>query len=80
MTRRAAHFLGHEPERRLACGRLVEKGLRDPRHQAPHLRSHYGDLTDRSHLTRILSEMKPVEVYSHRRGLAARALTGTVQM
>ena len=30
----------------------------------PQLKLHYGDLTDSSNLTRILSEVKPEEVYN----------------
>lgn len=30
----------------------------------PHLKLHYGDLTDSSNLTRILSEVRPDEVYN----------------
>ncbi len=36
----------------------------DPHNPNPHLRLHYGDLTDSSNLTRILSEVQPDEVYN----------------
>lgn len=36
----------------------------DPHNPSPHLRLHYGDLTDSSNLTRILSEVQPDEVYN----------------
>ncbi|PWK60555.1 GDP-mannose 4,6-dehydratase [Roseicyclus mahoneyensis] len=36
----------------------------DPHNPSPNLRLHYGDLTDSSNLTRILSEVQPEEVYN----------------
>jgi GDPmannose 4,6-dehydratase len=36
----------------------------DPHERNPKLRLHYGDLTDSSNLTRILSEVQPDEVYN----------------
>lgn len=36
----------------------------DPHNPNPHLKLHYGDLTDSSSLTRILSEVQPDEVYN----------------
>jgi GDPmannose 4,6-dehydratase len=36
----------------------------DPHNPNPHLKLHYGDLTDSSNLTRILSEVRPDEVYN----------------
>src|SRR6056297_3192387 len=36
----------------------------DPHDPTPYLRLHYGDLTDTSNLTRIMSEVEPDEVYS----------------
>lgn len=36
----------------------------DPHEKNPQLKLHYGDLTDSSNLTRILSEVKPDEVYN----------------
>jgi len=36
----------------------------DPHEKNPQLRLHYGDLTDSSNLTRILSEVRPDEVYN----------------
>ncbi len=36
----------------------------DPHDPNPYLRLHYGDLTDTSNLTRIMSEVEPDEVYS----------------
>lgn len=36
----------------------------DPHNPHPHLRLYYGDLTDSSNLTRILSEVEPDEVYN----------------
>lgn len=36
----------------------------DPHNQNPKLKLHYGDLTDSSNLTRILSEVQPDEVYN----------------
>ena len=36
----------------------------DPHAEKPHLFLHYGDLTDSSNLTRILSEVRPHEVYN----------------
>ncbi len=36
----------------------------DPHQPNPRLRLHYGDLTDSSNLTRILSEVRPDEVYN----------------
>lgn len=36
----------------------------DPHNPNPHLKLHYGDLTDSSNLTRILSEVQPDEVYN----------------
>jgi GDPmannose 4,6-dehydratase len=36
----------------------------DPHNPSPNLRLHYGDLTDSSNLTRILSEVQPDEVYN----------------
>ncbi|TBX15101.1 GDP-mannose 4,6-dehydratase [Nioella sediminis] len=36
----------------------------DPHNNSAHLKLHYGDLTDSSNLTRILSEVQPDEVYN----------------
>jgi hypothetical protein len=36
----------------------------DPHNPKPRLKLHYGDLTDSSNLTRILSEVQPDEVYN----------------
>jgi GDPmannose 4,6-dehydratase len=36
----------------------------DPHDPDPHLRLHYGDLTDSSNLTRIISEVEPDEIYN----------------
>ena len=36
----------------------------DPHNPSPNLKLHYGDLTDSSNLTRILSEVQPDEVYN----------------
>jgi len=36
----------------------------DPHNPKPYLKLHYGDLTDSSNLTRILSEVRPDEVYN----------------
>jgi len=36
----------------------------DPHNPSPRLKLHYGDLTDSSNLTRILSEVQPDEVYN----------------
>ena len=36
----------------------------DPHNSSPRLKLHYGDLTDSSNLTRILSEVQPDEVYN----------------
>lgn len=36
----------------------------DPHHPNPKMRLHYGDLTDSSNLTRILSDVQPDEVYN----------------
>ena len=36
----------------------------DPHAPAPHLKLHYGDLSDTSNLTRILAEVEPDEVYN----------------
>jgi len=36
----------------------------DPHAPNPHLRLHYGDLTDTSNLTRIIAEVEPDEIYN----------------
>ena len=42
----------------------VDHIYQDPHEPAPKLKLHYGDLTDTSNLTRILSEIEPDEVYN----------------
>jgi len=42
----------------------IDHIYQDPHHPNPKLKLHYGDLTDSSNLTRILSEVKPDEVYN----------------
>ena len=42
----------------------IDHIYQDPHESAPQLRLHYGDLTDTSNLTRILSEVQPDEVYN----------------
>lgn len=42
----------------------IDHIYQDPHAQAPQLKLHYGDLTDTSNLTRILSEVQPDEVYN----------------
>ncbi len=42
----------------------VDHIYEDPHVENSRFRLHYGDLTDSSNLTRILSEVKPDEVYS----------------
>ncbi|KRB83069.1 GDP-mannose 4,6 dehydratase [Sphingomonas sp. Root710] len=42
----------------------IDHLYQDPHEKGGHLRLHYGDLTDASNLTRILSEVEPDEVYN----------------
>ena len=42
----------------------IDHIYQDPHEPAPKLKLHYGDLTDTSNLTRILSEVEPDEVYN----------------
>lgn len=42
----------------------IDHIYQDPHNPNPRLRLHYGDLTDTSNLTRILSEVEPDEVYN----------------
>jgi GDPmannose 4,6-dehydratase len=42
----------------------IDHIYQDPHKPAPQLRLHYGDLSDSSNLTRILSEVRPDEVYN----------------
>ena len=42
----------------------VDHIYEDPHNEDPHFFLHYGDLTDTSNLTRILSEVQPDEVYN----------------
>src|SRR6056297_186630 len=42
----------------------IDHIYKDPHDPNPYLRLHYGDLTDTSNLTRIMSEVEPDEVYS----------------
>ena len=42
----------------------IDHIFQDPHSDKPHLKLHYGDLTDSSNLTRILSEVQPDEVYN----------------
>lgn len=42
----------------------IDHIYQDPHQPDPKLRLHYGDLTDTSNLTRILSEVRPDEVYN----------------
>ncbi len=42
----------------------IDHIYQDPHHPNPKLKLHYGDLTDSSNLTRILSEVRPDEVYN----------------
>ena len=42
----------------------IDHVYQDPHEPDPALRLHYGDLTDSSNLTRILSEVRPQEVYN----------------
>tara|TARA_R110000787_G_scaffold277172_1_gene386367 strand:- start:10570 stop:11691 length:1122 start_codon:yes stop_codon:yes gene_type:complete len=42
----------------------IDHIYQDPHQPNPKLKLHYGDLTDSSNLTRILSEVKPDEVYN----------------
>ncbi|GAB5447985.1 GDP-mannose 4,6-dehydratase [Gymnodinialimonas sp.] len=42
----------------------IDHIYQDPHHPNPKIRLHYGDLTDSSNLTRILSEVEPDEVYN----------------
>lgn len=42
----------------------IDHIYQDPHERNPKLKLHYGDLTDTSNLTRILSEVKPDEVYN----------------
>ncbi len=42
----------------------IDHIYQDPHHPDPQLKLHYGDLTDTSNLTRILSEIQPDEVYN----------------
>lgn len=42
----------------------VDHIYEDPHNENPHFFLHYGDLTDTSNLTRILSEVQPDEVYN----------------
>jgi GDPmannose 4,6-dehydratase len=42
----------------------IDHIYQDPHHPDPKLKLHYGDLTDTSNLTRILSEIQPDEVYN----------------
>lgn len=42
----------------------IDHIYQDPHHPNPSIRLHYGDLTDSSNLTRILSEVQPDEVYN----------------
>jgi GDPmannose 4,6-dehydratase len=42
----------------------IDHIYQDPHHPNPKLHLHYGDLTDSSNLTRIISEVQPDEVYN----------------
>lgn len=42
----------------------IDHIYQDPHHPNPRIHLHYGDLTDSSNLTRILSEVEPHEVYN----------------
>lgn len=42
----------------------IDHLYQDPHEKNPRLKLHYGDLTDSSNLTRILSEVRPDEVYN----------------
>ena len=42
----------------------IDHIYQDPHNSSPKLKLHYGDLTDASNLTRILSEVEPDEVYN----------------
>ncbi|WP_237067318.1 GDP-mannose 4,6-dehydratase [Microbulbifer guangxiensis] len=42
----------------------IDHIYQDPHEDNPHLKLHYGDLTDTSNLTRILQEVQPDEVYN----------------
>jgi GDPmannose 4,6-dehydratase len=42
----------------------IDHIYQDPHNSSPKLKLHYGDLTDGSNLTRILSEVEPDEVYN----------------
>ena len=42
----------------------IDQIYEDPHNPNPQLKLHYGDLTDSSNLTRILSEVQPDEVYN----------------
>ncbi|MFM2476538.1 GDP-mannose 4,6-dehydratase [Celerinatantimonas sp. MCCC 1A17872] len=42
----------------------IDHLYQDPHENSPRLKLHYGDLTDSSNLTRILSEIQPDEVYN----------------
>ncbi len=42
----------------------IDHIYQDPHHPNPKIHLHYGDLTDSSNLTRILSEVQPDEVYN----------------
>ncbi len=42
----------------------IDHIYQDPHAPAPNMRLHYGDLTDTSNLTRVLSEVQPDEVYN----------------
>ena len=42
----------------------IDHIYQDPHERNPKLKLHYGDLTDTSNLTRILSEVQPDEVYN----------------
>jgi GDPmannose 4,6-dehydratase len=42
----------------------IDHIFQDPHEASPRLKLHYGDLTDTSNLTRLLSEIRPDEVYN----------------
>jgi len=42
----------------------IDHIYQDPHANAPNLKLHYGDLSDTSNLTRVLSEVRPDEVYN----------------
>jgi GDPmannose 4,6-dehydratase len=42
----------------------IDHIYQDPHESNPHLKLHYGDLSDTSNLTRIISEVEPDEVYN----------------